>query len=125
MAIEVCCTEAKPIIHRMSRGVASWLCRIEVKTESASAFDIIQVPTVEPWKPLEQWTTPELIRYLETIFAVSQTGALPPYVRKFQQLVGIAKYREEFTEESQSLITGKGTDHELSGSRLYLECSAH
>lgn len=108
MAIEAQyqCTESKPVLHRASRGVAGWECRIEVTMPGASGFDFIRVAAPQPWKPVSAWTQAELDRLL--------LDALPT-LNKFRELVGIVQFRSEFTiEESCPLLTGKGASHELS-----------
>lgn len=101
------CTDAKPIIHRASGGVAGWECRIEVIMVGASGFDFIRVPAPEPWKPELQWTKAELFALVES--ALPTSG-------KFQQLVGIVQFRKDYQiEESSALLLEKGHTHELTG----------
>lgn len=100
------CTEAKPIIHRTSGGVAGWDCRIEVIMFGASGFDFIRVQAPEPWKPEAEWTKAELLTLIETVL---------PTLKKFCELVGIVQFRKDYRiEESSTLLLEKGTTHELS-----------
>lgn len=108
------CTDANPIVHRTSGGVAGFECRIEVLMAGASGFDFIQVPAPEPWRPKEAWSPDDIRQLLEGLLRgpMDQAATVPPYVQKFRQLVAIVRHRQEFrTEESISLLTGKGSNH--------------
>jgi hypothetical protein len=115
MAIEAQfrCTDAKPIIHRASGGVAGWECRIEVIMIGATGFDFICVAAPEPWKPESRWTRAELFALVE---------AALPTSNKFKELVGIVQFRREYRiDESSTLLIEKGREHELTGPELPVE----
>ena len=114
--MQVRCTEAKPVVHRASHGVAGWMCRIEIHLPGATGFDFIQVPALKPWRPIEDWTPDQVLQLLERVLRppADPSGPIPPYLNKFRELVGIVQFRQDFSiDEPISLLTGKGAVHEL------------